>query len=43
MIALLCYYSNFMVDFDNMPDDQLAKKWGQLQFALEKTGQYRNG
>jgi hypothetical protein len=42
MIALLRYFSHFTLDVENMTDDELAKNWGQLQYALKQTGQYNN-
>jgi len=43
MIALLRYFSHFTLDVDNLSDDDFAKTWGQLQYSLEQTGQYKNG
>jgi hypothetical protein len=40
MIALLRYFSHFTLDCENMTDDELAKTWGQLKYALTKTNQY---
>jgi len=39
MMALLRYYSHFTLDVDNLSDDDLAKEWGRLMFALKQTGQ----
>jgi hypothetical protein len=37
--ALLRYYSHFVLDPDEMTDEQFCKAWGQLYYSLQQTGQ----
>lgn len=37
MMALLRYFSHFTLDVDNLTDDELAKEWGRLDYALKTT------
>ena len=39
MAALIRFF--FKVNPDEMTEDEFAKAWGQLQYALKKTGQMK--
>jgi hypothetical protein len=38
MCSLICYYSHFTIDPDLLSDDEFAKVWGRLFYALNKLG-----
>jgi hypothetical protein len=35
----MAYYSQFRIEPDNLSDDDFAKMWNRLEFALKTTGQ----